>query len=178
VLGNPDALDRCRILSVAEQQDRIATAIETHRRLPQEPVFGGPAAPPPPPRIRFADELRSRAFTSESVDGERTANEIEQMQNDVDKARTPRWIQANAWRGDTPVAAARSLAPGQWNILGVHIGPTEKARTDAPFPDSLVDFTQGEIPITVQLELAGAAVTAIKAEDLPFVLRNVRLSRM
>jgi hypothetical protein len=107
-------------------------------------------------------------FTSESVDGLRTAEELAQHASKIDQGRAPRWIQANAWRGDAPLVTARSLAPEQWNLLAVHIGP-DVHRPDAPFQDSRVDFSRGDVSVTVQLELAGATVMPLQAADIASV---------
>ena len=100
----------------------------------------------------------------------------------MDQVRARRWIQANAWRGDEPLHAARSFAPGQWNLLALHIGPTAVQRVDAAFPESQVDLSSGGVSVTVQLELAGAAVMPLEADYLEPVLhyaaRTMRPSEM
>jgi len=167
LLGDPATLDRCRILSVAERQDRIvealapATASGDLLTQPQAtpgidvdvmPTFGGPAggddvsasappaaAPPTPITQRnLADALRSREFVAETVDGVETVRELAVQQGEIEQARVPRWVQASAWRPDAPEILARALAPRQWNLLGVHIGPTDVQRVDIPFPDDQV----------------------------------------
>jgi hypothetical protein len=182
VLGDPRALDQCRILAIAERQDRIAAALEAQRSVDlldanlkpgREVTFGGPGGSiPTTPSIglqsRLADALRGLMFTSESVDGLRTAEELAQHASKIDQGRAPRWIQANAWRGDAPLVTARSLAPEQWNLLAVHIGP-DVHRPDAPFQDSRVDFSRGDVSVTVQLELAGATVMPLQAADIASV---------
>jgi hypothetical protein len=82
-----------------------------------------------------------------------TANDIEQTQNDIDKARAPRWIQANAWRGDATASRRTFACSRSWECSRSTHRPTEKARVDAPFPDNLVDFTQGDVSITVHSNL-------------------------
>lgn len=166
VLGNPVALDRCRIVAVAEQQDRVIEALAGRaatagRGGPFMFGTGGPPGSPstsalPPPDL--ADALRGRAFVAESVDGVDSVNELARREADIDQARPQRWIQADAWRADGPAGTARSLAPDRWNLLGIHIGPSEVRRRGAAFPESRVDFGQGDVEVTVQLELAGAAV--------------------
>ena len=47
----------------------------------------------------------------------------------------------------------------------MHIGPTEATRGDAPFPDSRVYFSGGDVAVTVQLELAGATVTSLRSDE-------------
>jgi hypothetical protein len=188
VLGDPRALDRCRILAIAERQDRILAAMEPPPSvdLPlaipgpeSEPTFGGPAssttpatptAPPVHIQPRLADELRGRVFLSESIDGLRTAEDLARRASEIDEARPPRWIQAKAWRSDAPESAANRLAQAQWNLLAVHIGPTDVQRVDTPFPDAAVDFTRGDVAVTVQVELAGAHVTPLEARDVAPVL--------
>ena len=49
-----------------------------------------------------------------------------------------------------------------WNLLSVHIGSTETPRGDASFPDSRVDFSRGDVSLTVQLEFAGATVAPLQ----------------
>jgi hypothetical protein len=87
-----------------------------------------------------------------------------------------RWIQARAWRADSGAVPARKLALERPNLLAVHIGPSAEERTDAPFPDRELDFSAGAVGITVQVELAGAAVASLErnqglapflAEELP-----------
>jgi hypothetical protein len=177
VIGHPPALDTCRILAIAERQDRIVATLtsllsdEMPATVPGgEPTFGGVestrGAPSPGSlQPRFADELRSRMFTSESVDGDRVVSDFERRVREIDEARAPRWIQADAWRGDAPAATAGALAPAQWNVLAVHIGPSEVARGDAAFPDSTLDFTRGDVNVNVQMELAGAAVKTVDASS-------------
>lgn len=181
VLGDPQALDRCRILAIAERQDRVVAAIESPLpvdlpfAIPSpdaEPTFGGATIPAPhgPRPIglqpRLADELRGRVFLSESVDGLRTAEDLARRVSEIDEARVPRWIQANAWRSDAPEAPASHLAPGQWNLLAVHIGPSDVRRVGTPFPDTAVDFSRGDVAVTVQVELAGAQVTPLEVPVL------------
>jgi hypothetical protein len=195
LLGDPATLDRCRILSVAERQDRIvealapATASGDLLTQPQAtpgidvdamPTFGGPAggddvsasAPPaaapstPITQRNLADALRSREFVAETVDGVETVRELAVQQGEIEQAQVPRWVQASAWRPDTPEILARALAPRQWNLLGVHIGPTDVQRVDIPFPDDQVDFSRGDVVVSVQVELAGARLTALDAADV------------
>ena len=190
VIGNPGSLDRCRILSIAERQDRVVAALEAVPILEQvvqtrslgfgddaAPTFGGPGAsddagsktvwvPPPIAHRGLAEGLRSREFVSESVDGRDTARELKAQESEIEQARPPRWIQANAWRPDEPEIAARSLAPRQWNLLGVHIGPSETPLAGAVFNEGAVDFSSGDVTVSVQVELSGANVTSLDATDL------------
>jgi len=69
-----------------------------------------------------------------------------------------------------PEATANRLAPAQWNLLAVHIGPSDVQRVDAAFPDAAVDFSRGDVPVTVQVELAGAHVMSLEARDVAPVL--------
>jgi hypothetical protein len=181
MIGNPRALDRCRILALAERQDRVARQLD--REVTQgitepeeaEPTFGGPvpgsppASEPPVPRSlrrRYADDFRKRVFTSEEVDGEDTANELSKRADDIEKTRSPRWIQANAWRPDAPERPALSLAPDQWNLLAVHIGPSARQRSDAAFPERSLDFSRGNVALTVQLEVQRAQLADVPAHVL------------
>ncbi len=187
VVGNPASLDRCRILSIAERQDRVVAALEAVPVFEQvtqtrsrgfgddaAPTFGGPggsddasseavSAPPPIAHRGLAEELRNREFVSESVDGRDTARELKAQESEIEQARPPRWIQANAWRPDEPEIAARTLAPRQWNLLGVHIGPSEMPLAGAVFNEGAVDFSSGDVTVSVQLELSGANVTPLEA---------------
>ncbi len=207
IIGHAHALDMCRILAIADRQDRVVVALggeRTFQPLPTaaagsgestarppsaagatpdlgaEPTFGGPdlardtAAKAPSP-LRgivgdLADQLRSRDFSAESVDGVQAVRDLRDRERAIDEAHRPRWIQVNGWRPDAPELAARSFAPRQWNLVGVHIGPSEIPRSDAPFPTSGIDFSQGDVPITVQIELAGAAVQALEVANLQSAL--------
>lgn len=172
VLGNAPALDQCRIVAVAARQDRVLEELANQKAAAKGGggpfMFGGPAsgsapapAAPDLPPPNLADALRGRRFTAEDQDGVGAANEFSHRDADIDKARRPRWIQAQAWRGDEREMAARSLAPERWNLLAVHIGPSEKKLRGGVFPERRVDFRQGEVEVSVQLEFAGAAVTAL-----------------
>jgi hypothetical protein len=199
LIGVPGALDKCRILAIAERQDRVVAALEAAAGGEQlvpvgatlgvgdeaMPTFGGPgggdntvisSAPTPIPpftaRRNLAEELRNRQFVSESVDGMDTVRELAQQKSDIDEARLLRWIQANAWRPDAPEIAARSLAPQQWNLLGIHIGPSEGPRSDAPFVEGAVDFSRGDVVVSVQVELSGANVTALDSNDLRWMFND------
>jgi hypothetical protein len=197
LFGDPAALDRCRILAIAEKQDLVAQAIEAgaagarvapqgapHLGIDAEkmPTFGGPGSaagpatlqPVPPARAPaarrdLAQELRNRQFMAESVDGVDTVRALTQQAGEIDEARLPRWIQASAWRPDAPEMAARALAPGQWNLLGVFVAPSEVALPGAVFPDQSVDFSRGDVVVSVQVELSGARVATLDATDLKWM---------
>jgi len=183
VLGDPPAIDQCRIVEVAARQDLVLAALAAQREAARPGggpfMFGGagsaagavPAASPlPAPNL--AEDLRNRTFVAEDQDGVGAAKEFSNRDADIDKARPPRWIQAQAWRGDDPAVAARSLAPERWNLLAVHIGPSEKKLRGAAFPGRLVDFRQGEVEVSVQLEFAGAAVTALAPAMIATVTKS------
>ncbi len=199
LIGVPGALDKCRILAIAERQDRVVRALEaatgSGELVPvgatlgigdeSMPTFGGPgggdntaisSTPTPVPpftaRRNLAEELRNRAFVAESVDGMDTVRELAQQESDIDVIRVLRWIQANAWRPDAPEIAARSLAPKQWNLLGIHIGPSEGPRTDASFVEGAVDFSRGDVVVSVQVELSGAHLTALDSADLKWMFNE------
>lgn len=181
-LGDPRALDACRILGLAKRQDHLARLLAKEAgidelRVPEasggEPVFRGvpPASPPPPApppslpdRLKrsLADDFRKREFTSESNDGEQSVNDLNEGKEEIERIRRPRWIQANAWRPDAPERQAQSLASERWNLLKVHIGPTEVQRSDDPFPEGSVDFSRGDVAVSVQVELSGAELSSIK----------------
>lgn len=150
----------CRILAIAERQDRVLAALGAEPKF-REATFGGPdvARPEAQPRFRglaadLADQLRNREFVAESVDGVQARADLQQRETAIDEARPSRWIQASGWRPDAPKLSARSLAPCEWNLLTVHIGPSEAPRSDAPLPTSGLNFTHGDLPVTVQVELA------------------------
>ena len=180
-LGDPRALDACRILGLAKRQDHLAGLLAKEAgidelRLPEaaggEPVFRGvppeSPAPPPPPSLpdrlkrSLADDFRKREFTAEDKDGEQSVNDLNEGKEEIDRLRRPRWIQATAWRPDAPERQAQSLASERWNLLKVHIGPTEVQRSDLPFPEGSVDFSRGDVTISVQVELSGAELSSIK----------------
>ena len=174
LLGDPEGLDGCRILAIADRQDRIALALDSFRRVhaflshprPELPPQGAAAASAQSPRPRLTDELRGLQYTAERVDGLRTAQELANHLIELEPKRVPRWIQASAWRPDSPETDARSLAAAQWNLVAVHIGPTEVRRLDVSFPSDAVDFGAGDVVVTVQLELARVTMTPIEAAEL------------
>lgn len=196
IVGDMHALDECRILAIADRQDRVVVALGGARSAPDqprggpsfsrtipggpvpdsggEPTFGGPSpesVPDVPAPLRgilgdLADQMRNREFTAESVDGVRAVHELGYRENALDQVRAPRWVQANGWRPDAPERPARSFLEEQWNLLAVHIGPTQAARSDASFPESGIDFSHGDVKITVQIEVAGAALDAVPDSEL------------
>ena len=204
-IGSPQALDQCRVLALAKRQDHVAELLEydreaqlgdteksksVHLPLDEEPTFGGglPVEPPPPPsppspplprslQKRLADELRERMFTAESVDGVSSAQDLNQREDDIAHMLEPRWIQVNAWRPDAPQRQAPSLAPDQWNLLTVHIGPTEQRRFDAPFPERSVDFSKGDVDVTVQLEIHGTDLMPVDPSILNVDMLSSRSER-
>ena len=142
---------------------------EWHSKIPPSPEPAPRRSRDPMPRRRsrsprrsLAGEFRKRNFTSEAVDGVAAVNDLSRREDEIEGMRVPRWIRANAWRPDSPEPHTRSLAPSQWNLLTVHIGPTGRPRSDAPFPERSIDFSQGNVPVTVQLELYGADLTPLE----------------
>ena len=134
------------------------------RRASDDARSTAPVPVPPPIAHRgLADALRDRKFASESVDGMDTARDLKAQESEIDQARPPRWIQANAWRPDEPEIAARSLASRQWNLLGVHIGPSEVPIAGAVFNESAVDFSSGDVTVSVQVELSGANIVSARS---------------
>lgn len=159
LLGDPGALDSCRILALAERQDRLIAA------LGRRPIL-----PDGTPSISLADSIRTRAFTAETTDGNRAADELARGQDDIERALAPRWVQVTTW-GNDGRAGVRALAPEQWNLLGVHIGPTAEERSDAPFPDRRIASGRDNV-VAIQLELAGARIAPVpqhlrRVWDLP-----------
>lgn len=206
-IGSPQALDQCRVLALAKRQDHVAELLEydrevksefteesksVHLPMDDEPTFGGgvPVEPPPPPspspsspplprslQKRLADELRERMFTAESVDGVSSAEDLNEREHDIAQMLEPRWIQVNAWRPDAPQRQAPSLAPDQWNLLTVHIGPTEQRRFDAPFPERSVDFSKGNVDVTVQLDIHGTDLMPVDPSILNAEMLSSRSER-
>ena len=191
ILGIPSGIDQCRILGLAKRLDSVATSLAASQQPPGTTwrsggvSFGRPGeskgALALSLRKRLADDLRSRRFTSEGVDGVDTVDVLSRREDDLELARVPRWIHADAWRTDDSESPARSLAPGKWNFLTVRIGPSEQRRDDAAFPDREIDFTAGIVAVTVQLELHGAALSdmkdaglnAISSNDMAMLMRDV-----
>ena len=188
--GDSSVLALARLADEASLERREAPPRETldepasaGAEPPDEPVFGGPRPglpapaqpaqlPPPapveppqtqplrtppkidfmlPPRVPERGEVFSRDLPSDRP----AAPPIREQ------APTPRWIQGNAWRPDAAAAPARSLAPMRWNLLAIHIGPSSVVRHDAPVPVGGLDFSGGEVALSLQLELAGALVAAL-----------------
>jgi hypothetical protein len=179
IVGDPALLDKCRIVALAARQDRLVAQLRQEQQqrggeesLGPDPTFGVPDLPPPIDRTQthwlhrpgLADELRVRSFTAEGVDGVASVDDLARRADAIDQARGPRWIQANGWRSDALESPARALAPEQWNLISVHIGPSETPR-GVPFPESGVDFSGGDVTITVQLELAGATLVPVQARQ-------------
>lgn len=169
IVGNPRRLDDCRVLALAKRLDYVAqhkSGGELQLPSPDSPRAPSPAKPPPRRRVRgrtptTAGSLRERIIR-EPVEGKTTEYDLIWSEQEIERTRDPRWIQTNAWRPDAPEPLARSLAPKQWNLLTVHIGPTQQPRSDAPFPERFIDFSQGNVPVTVQLELYGADLTPLE----------------
>ena len=107
-----------------------------------------------------------------------TVENLAEHQTDIEGARAPRWIHATP--GTTTRRAAgrrRLIVAGHWNLLAVHIGPSDEQRGDNPFPDGRIDFSRGDVAVTVQLELAGAAIAPLQAglrEITPVHMRGPR----
>ena len=105
--------------------------------------------------------VRARPFFSEMADGMPAAAALAAGQAAMEQKRRIRHIQAYAWRTDGGAEPARALAPERPSLLMMHIGPAKQPRPDPPFPEAQIDFTTGPVEVTVQLELAGAAVAAL-----------------
>lgn len=195
IVGQAALLDAYRLLSIADQHDRVdaALAAEEHSRffrLQQyhrpEPTFGGlagiigtdrperPAERPPqfgsPPSHSIpkplGDELRAQFFHSETYDGVRTMNEFTRREQARSDHRTRRWLQGHAWRDGRDIPA-RALEPERLNILTFHIGPSTIPLSGEAFPDQLLDFTAGDVELTVQLELVGAEIAPMNDVPMP-----------
>lgn len=148
VLGSTDALDGCRILAIASQQDRLEEALQA--RSARHFAGAGEAG--------MARAFRARGFMSETHDGVRAAEDLAQQRDDNAAAREPRWIQARLWAGQGTGAPAQALAPGRWNLLAAGIGPSLLPRDDAPFPESRLSFDHGDVALTVQFEMSGVSL--------------------
>jgi len=219
ILGRAHLVDRCRILAIADHQDRVIASLNANsefepvergspvprqpinyepkpdpsggpgprpipglgegvsrgggfRSAPSEPTFGGGPIIEPPPAARpklpttYADDLRHRAFTSETVDGKRSKGEMADRDEKIGSSLLPRWIQANAWRQNASANDARSFPAGKWTLLGIHIGPSATPRTDAPFVTTGLDFSQGDLPVVAQVEISGTHVQALSNDDM------------
>ena len=198
MLGEPESLDRLRILAVAEHLDRKHELLRqplsaeplpqvepdakySYTYIPPRTRSLGKAAPAgdgdesdrvPEPRERVEPEptrhkrqlstmVRTRPFESEQTDGKPVADAIAAKKVALEAKRRLRYIQAYGWREDAGPEPAMGLAPERPSLLTVHIGPDEKPRPDPPFPEGQIDFSSGPVGVTVQLEVAGAAVTAL-----------------
>jgi len=180
VFGSARALDMCRILAIAERLDRAVAMLSEFRSSfdGSVPAFRGPAGsdnsakdhlrmPTHAVAADLAEKMRRREFVAESVDGRRAVDEFDSRERILDEIRVARRIQASGWSLDAPQLGPRSLAAGQWNLLSVHIGPTQRPRSDAAFPEGALNFGLHDEMLTVQLELAGAEVTALQVRELP-----------
>ena len=151
ILGEPESLDRLRILAVAEHLDRK-----------QELLRQSVKAKPTRSKGQLSTTVRNRQFASEKADGMPTAEDMAAAQEVLEAERRLRHIQAYVWREDAAgPEPAMGLAPERLSLLTVHIGPDKKPRPDPPFPEGQIDFSSGPVGVTVQLEVAGAAVTAL-----------------
>lgn len=181
LMGKPQALDRLRILAIAEHLDRKLELLLTHRlqiRDKTKPLPPGRETPLPdgfgfakgrldaPEALEpLGTRLRSRAFVSEVHDGITAANDIAERDVELEERRSIRHIQAHAWRRDLGSEPARSLDPERPSLLTVHIGPSEQPLPGPVFPEGRIDFTAGPVEVTVQLELAGAAAVGLKQDQ-------------
>ncbi len=131
----------------------------THATPPHAPVPTTRAEPPQAlPKTDFLLPPRPIGGHGEVLSREVRANGHGEPARQV--APAPRWIQGSAWRPDATSSPARALVPARWNLLAIHIGPSSVKLQGATFPDTKVDFSQGDVTLTVQLELAGARVAA------------------
>jgi hypothetical protein len=147
ILGYPQALDKLRILSVAEQIDRQVAFTQRSKGTPGKKDLG--------------TRVLEREFSSETVDGERIAAEIAEEEKQLEDNRPPRWIQANLWREASEAKPVSFLAPEQPSLLTIHIGPSAEIIEAVPFPDSQIDFDGGAAKVDIQIMLAGAAAAAL-----------------
>lgn len=157
ILGLPHLLDRLRILAIAERADRKRDVLLGAAGLP--PMDFGIGAE------SEADYVRESPFTSEQGYGIPAATRFSYVENNLDSASPPRWIQADVRHEQTGAKPAKALAPGQPSLLSVYIGPSAVKRTDAAFPDQNIDYRDGPVQVNLQIELAGAAAVALSAQD-------------
>ncbi|MBN1566304.1 MAG: hypothetical protein JXA73_00545 [Acidobacteria bacterium] len=146
ILGDPELLDHLRIRSVGDQLDAQAESL-------------GVEAP-------LGTIVRSRPFTSESVDAEPLAHAVRAKKEEIKENRPPRYLQTEAWRPDRSESPALALAPEKPNLLSVFIGPTAAERKDAGFPDDLIDFSKGDVSLDITLEIAGGRVSALPPQEI------------
>ena len=196
LFGDPEALDRCRILAIAERQDRVAEALEgpsreaTDSLRKVQPHLGIDVEPMPtfawpgPGQPRAADPGAGAGSRCAPGPGARTAQprvrcRIGRRRRHRPRAhptggRDRRGARAALDPGErlAPRCAgvtARSLAPGKWNLLGVYVAPSDVALAGAVFPEQAVDFSHGDVVVSVQVELSGAQVTSLDATDLKWM---------
>ncbi len=114
---------------------------------------------PPPAQLDFGLPLpsvpRGDSFSIEGLLGVPSAAPLRE------RPPAPRWIQGQARRPDAAQATGRSLASMRWNLLALHIGESAMQRHDAPVPLAGLDFSRGEVELTLQIELEGARVVAL-----------------
>ena len=196
IVGEPEALDRLRIMTVADRSDHklqmmVARAKASAPRkramahtlahgesweVMAEPPEVPTMAEPPAPEGKLGAQVRGGMFKAETVDGLPIAAGIAQQKATIEEKRRLRWLQARVWRDDGDSFAkaelfpeaepAKALAPVQPSLLAVYIGP--ETQTYSSFPDSQIDFLAGPVEVTVQVELAGAEVRVVNKESLPW----------
>jgi hypothetical protein len=147
VLGSTDALDGCRIMAIASQQDRLEEALQArsarHFAGAEEAGMAAPSAP----GLHVGDPRR-RARSGRPRPAARRQRRRPRAPLDPGPAvgrpghRRP----------------GQALAPGRWNLLAAGIGPSLLPRDDAPFPDNRLSFDHGDVALTVQLEMSGVSL--------------------
>jgi len=141
ILGYPDSLDRLRVMDLAKRLDAEAPNVKG--------------------MVNLSAFVERRPFMSEGVDAVPLVSEVRSKTEAISVRRRARYLQAEARRPDKPESFAKSIAPERPNLLSILIGPTEKARRDAYFDDSRIDYSNGDVKLDILLEMTGALVSEI-----------------
>lgn len=198
IVGEPEALDRLRIMTVADRSDHklqlLAArpkASATRKRWMADTLAHGEsweamAEPPGEPKMaepsalkgELGAQVRARMFNAETVDGLPIAAEIAKQKVTLEEKRRLRWIQAQIWREDTEDDAFAKAEPFPEPEPAKALAPVQpslltvhigpEAQPYPAFPDSQINFRAGPVEVTVQVELAGAEVKVVNRESLPW----------
>ena len=197
IVGVPEALDRLRIVTVADRSDHKLQMLAAHPKAsatrkrsmahtlahaesweamaepPGEPKMAEPSAP----KGELGAQVRARMFSAETVDGLPIAAEIAQQKVTLEEKRRLRWIQAQIWREDIEDDAIAKAEPFPEAEPAKALAPVQpslltvyigpEAQPYPSFPDSQINFHAGPVEVTVQVELAGADLKVVNREALP-----------
>jgi hypothetical protein len=153
ILGLPRVLDRLRILGIAERIDRKSELLRSYGDLT---LRGYPYTP-----TGLSEYVRKEKFTSEVEYGLPAAVKFSRVEDELDNASQPRWIQADIWHNHIDEKPAKALAPERPSLVSLYIGPSAVKRRDRAFPDQKIDFRDGPVKVDLQIELLGAAAAAM-----------------